>query len=128
MPLPAEGQDRRADHPSAAEPRRRPPAAITIDLQTRARISAEIRTLLDRADLLIAFLNAADAPLTDMEPDTEGEPEPDEASAQPVTLAPAWVRPVVVHRPTRAEMRAAYRLAGEPVPSNLRGLLGRALG
>ncbi|MBP0446698.1 hypothetical protein J8J14_18130 [Roseomonas sp. SSH11] len=125
MPQPAEGQARRSDHSTAAEPRRRPPVAITIDSPTRARISDEIRTLLDRAEALIDFLNAADAPLLDLEPDADGEAEPDEASAQPVTLAPTWAPPVTIHRPTRAEMRAAYRRNGDPVPANLRSLLGR---
>ena len=36
------------------------------------------------------------------------------------------VRPIDIFRPTRAEMRDAYRRNGDPVPVNLCGLLGRA--
>ena len=75
---------------------------------------------------LIALLDAADASSADMEPDAEGEAEPAEASARPVTLPPNWVLPVQHITPTRAQMRAAYRRNGDPVPVNLRGLFGRA--
>jgi hypothetical protein len=70
--------------------------------------------------------NAADAPLLDMEPDADGEAEPDEASAQPFTLAMDRFPPVV-HRPSVAQMRRAYRETGAAVPANLRfDIFGRA--
>jgi hypothetical protein len=87
--------------------------------EIRTRITAEIRSLLDRAEALIDFLNAADAPLLDLEPDADGEAEPDEASAQPITLAMDRFPPVV-HRPSAAQMRRAYRETGAAVPANLR--------
>jgi hypothetical protein len=111
----------------APDARRRPPATpLSVPPETRSRISAEIRSLLDRAETLIDFLNAADAPLLDMEPDAEGEAEPDEASAQPFTLAMDRFPPVV-HRPSAREMRQAYRRTGSPIPANLRfDIFGRA--
>jgi hypothetical protein len=60
----------------------------------RARIEAEV-------ERLIALLDAADAPFADMEPDHEGEAEPDEASAQPATLAPDRVSAQVIAFPRR---------------------------
>jgi hypothetical protein len=99
--------------------RRRTITPLSVPPEIRARISAEIRSLLDRAEALIDFLNAADAPLLDMEPDTDGEAEPDEASAQPITLAMDRFPPVV-HRPSAAQMRAAYRRIGAAIPANLR--------
>jgi hypothetical protein len=106
---------------------RRPPIIpLSVSTEIRARISAEIRSLLDRAEALIDFLNAADAPLLELEPDADGEAEPDEASAQPFTLAMDRFPPVV-HRPSAAEMRRAYRKIGAPVPGNLRfDIFGRA--
>jgi hypothetical protein len=104
----------------ATDTRRTPPAIpLSVPPEIRTRISAEIRSLLDRADALIDFLNAADAPLLDLEPDTDGEAEPDEASAQPITLAMDRFPPVV-HRPSVAQMRRAYRETGAAVPANLR--------
>ncbi|WP_458094752.1 hypothetical protein [Roseomonas sp. WA12] len=112
----------------AQGPRRRqlPFAALVMTPELRAAIEREAHSLLDAATFLIDFLNAADRPTLDMEPDAEGEAEPDEASAQPVTLAPDWVRPVQVIRPTRRQMRQAYRRNGDPIPANLCGLFGRA--
>jgi hypothetical protein len=92
---------------------------LHVPLEVHARISAEIRSLLDRAETLIDFLNAADAPLLDMEPGADGEAEPDEASAQPLALAMDRFAPVV-HRPSVAQMRRAYRETGAAVPANLR--------
>jgi hypothetical protein len=104
----------------ATDTRRTPPAIpLSVPPEIRTRISAEIRSLLDRADALIDFLNAADAPLLDLEPDTDGEAEPDEASAQPLALAMDRFPPVV-HRPSVAQMRRAYRETGAAVPANLR--------
>ncbi|MBP0493996.1 hypothetical protein [Roseomonas indoligenes] len=85
----------------------------------------EARAAMDGAAYLIGFLDAADRPVMDLEPDCDGEDEPEEASAQPVTLAPDRVCDTV-HRPTRRQMVAAYRRVGAPVPANLRGLFGRA--
>jgi hypothetical protein len=99
--------------------RRAPIFPITVEPQIRAGIEAEIRVLLDRANNLIDFLNAADAPLLDLEPDHDGEASPDEASAQPFTLAMDRFPPVV-HRPSAAQMRCAYRETGTAVPANLR--------
>lgn len=65
------------------------------------RARAERRAALeDVITLAIAELDAMDWDC-DLEPDYEGEEEPDEATAQPMTLAPDWVRPVVVPRPAR---------------------------
>ncbi|WP_424140336.1 hypothetical protein [Roseomonas chloroacetimidivorans] len=65
----------------------------------------------------------------DIEPDVEGEAEPEEASQQPVTLVPDWARPVQVVRPSHREMREAYRRNGDPIPANLRyDIFGRARG
>jgi hypothetical protein len=85
---------------------------------SRSVIEAEI-------ERLIALLDAVDAQHADMEPDHDGEPEPIEAAGQPVTLAPPPVRAVQQHRPTRRQMAVAYRRNGDPIPANLRGLLGR---
>jgi hypothetical protein len=115
-----------AHHTLLQDGRRAPIIPVSIPLEIRARISAEIRSLLDRAEMLIDFLNAADAPLLDLEPDCDGEAEPDEASAQPLTLAMDRFPPVV-HRPSVAQMRRAYRKVGAPVPANLRfDIFGRA--
>jgi hypothetical protein len=104
----------------ATDARRRPPVIpLSVQPEIRTRITAEVRALLDRAEALIDFLNAADAPLLDMEPDADGEAEPDEASAQPFTLAMDRFPPVV-HRPSAADMRRAYRETGAAVPANLR--------
>jgi hypothetical protein len=63
---------------------------------------------------------------TDLEPDADGEAEPDEASAQPFTFSMDRFPPVV-HRPSAAEMRRAYRKIGAPIPGNLRfDIFGRA--
>jgi len=105
--------------------RRTPFAAAVMTADLRAAISREATQLLDAATFLLDFLNAADAPAEDMEPDHDGEAETVEGWLQPVTLAPP-VRPVVTIRPTRAQMRAAYRRIGAPVPAELRGLIGRA--
>jgi hypothetical protein len=99
--------------------RRAPIVPLSVPPEVRTRIAAEIRSLLDRAEALIDFLNTADAPLLDLEPDTDGEAEPDEASAQPFTLAMDRFPPVV-HRPSATEMRQAYRRTGAPIPANLR--------
>jgi hypothetical protein len=89
--------------------------------------AAEVRTRLESIITdAIDMLDALDAQHADMEPDVEGEAEPDEASIQPTILTPDWIRPVMLHRPSPAEMRAAYRRNGDPVPANLRGLFGRA--
>jgi hypothetical protein len=91
--------------------------------------AAEVRTRL--ASIItdaIDMLDALDARHADMEPDVEGEGEPDEASIQPTILTPDWISPVMLHRPSPAEMRAAYRRNGDPIPANLRGLFGRVRG
>jgi hypothetical protein len=106
---------------------RRRPTIIPLSVapEIRSKITEEIRTLLDRAEALIDFLNAADAPLLDLEPDYDSEAEPDEASAQPITLAMDRFPPVV-HRPSGAQMRRAYRETGAPIPANLRAdIFGR---
>jgi hypothetical protein len=86
----------------------------------------EARAALDGAAYFVNFLDAADRPTIDLETDADGEADAIEASAQPVTLAPPPVRAVQQHRPTRRQMRAAYRRNGDPIPANLRGLFGRA--
>jgi hypothetical protein len=76
----------------------------------------------------IDMLDALDGDY-DLEPDVEGEAEPDEVSPQPATLVPDWARPVQVLRPSHREMRDAYRRAGKPIPANLRfDIFGRARG
>ncbi|TPG45688.1 hypothetical protein EAH89_26155 [Roseomonas nepalensis] len=85
----------------------------------RARIEAKVASLLDGATMLLRVLDDADRANLDMEPDADGEAEVAEASGQPLTLSPDR-SPVVVHRPTAREMRAAYRRNGDPVPANLR--------
>jgi hypothetical protein len=84
----------------------------------RAQLEALITDALDMLDDLDGDTN--------MEPDAEGEAEPDEASAQPFTLAMDRFPPVV-HRPSAAQMRRAYRKIGAAVPANLRfDIFGRA--
>ncbi|WP_424135139.1 hypothetical protein [Roseomonas chloroacetimidivorans] len=92
----------------------------------------ELRTLRARLEVLVTntidMLDALDGDY-DLEPDAEGEAEPDEASQQPVTLVPDWVRPVQVLRPSHREMRDAYRRIGAPIPANLRfDIFGRPRG
>ncbi|WP_424140004.1 hypothetical protein [Roseomonas chloroacetimidivorans] len=95
-------------------PGRRPPELAPV---------AELRALREMLEGLVTntidFLDSLESD-TDLEPDVEGEAEPDEVSAQPVTLVPDWIRPVQVLRPSHREMRDAYRRAGEPIPANLR--------
>lgn len=88
-------------------------------VQRAAALMDEARSALNAAQFLIECLDAADRPMIDLEPDHDGEEEPDEAAAQPVTLAP-HACPLATIRPTAAEMRAAYRRNGDPVPRNLR--------
>jgi hypothetical protein len=68
--------------------------ALRLSAADRARIEAAISALIDLLD--------AAAPDAEAEPDCEGEPCADEVSAQPVTLAPAWVRPVPLRRASRS--------------------------
>jgi hypothetical protein len=111
----------------------------------RAQLEALITDALDMLDDLDGDTN--------LEPDADGEAEPEEASAQPLTLAPDranvvqmprrlrhvegitssapidWAShmPPVVHRPSVAQMRRAYRETGAAVPANLRfDIFGRA--
>jgi hypothetical protein len=86
------------------------------DAAARSRRRAELEDIITRA---IAQLDAMDWD-PDLEPDEDGEEDADEASAQPITLSPDR-RPVVVHRPSARQMRAAYRRNGDPIPANLRG-------
>jgi hypothetical protein len=84
----------------------------------RTQLAALITDALDMLDRLDGD--------TDLEPDAEGEAEPEEASAQPLTLAMDRFPPVV-HRPSIAQMRRAYRETGAAVPANLRfDIFGRA--
>ena len=94
--------------------RRRPaePVAVILTPALRARIEA-------LATFLVDLLDAADAPQADMEPDTDGEAEADEAGAQPVTLSPDRFR-TATYRPSARQQRAAYRRNGDPLPANLR--------
>ncbi|TPG41934.1 hypothetical protein EAH89_28215 [Roseomonas nepalensis] len=78
----------------------------------RARIEA-------LAAFLVDLLDAADAPHADIEPDTDGELEPDEASTQPATLCPDRAR-VRTYRPSARQQCAACRRNGDPIPANLR--------
>lgn len=91
--------------------------AITTRRETsaRARRRATLEDIITRA---IAQLDALDWD-PDLEPDSDGEVEPDEASEQLVTLSPDRVR-ILTHRPSARQQRAAYRRNGDPVPSNLR--------
>jgi len=97
------------------------PAVITPEL--RAAIEREARSLLDAATFLIDYLNEADQPIMDLEPDADGEAEADEASVQPVTLSPDRASPLT-YRPSARQQRAAYRRNGDRIPSNLRRLNG----
>ncbi|WP_043838364.1 hypothetical protein [Muricoccus aerilatus] len=107
------------------------PAVMTPELRAEIRNRAEnlmdeARAALDGATYLINLLDAADRPVIDLEPNADGEAEPDEASAQPVTLSPDRV-PVLTYRPSVRQQRAAYRCNGDPVPTNLRrGMFGSA--
>jgi hypothetical protein len=86
------------------------------------RLAGEKRTLRAQLEALITdaldMLDRLDGD-TDLEPDADYEAEPDEASAQPITLAMDRFPPVV-HRPSVAQMRQAYRETGAAVPANLR--------
>ena len=103
--------------------RRRPEsmAAMVLTPAVRSRMEAQISAFLDGANFLLDMLDAADAQHADKEPDVDGEAEPDEASAQPVTLSPDRAR-AVTHRPSARQMCAAYRRNGDPIPANLRSL------
>lgn len=107
--------------------RRRPRSRVRVGLSRRrsSSVPAALRARLERLiEEAIEALNALDAQHADLEPDHDGEAEPGEVSAQPVTLAPD--RRLVVHRPSARQQRAAYRRNGDPIPSNLRrGLFGR---
>lgn len=94
--------------------RRRPAPLTTAEL--RARLEAIAAEAIDAAGQAIALLDELDARHADMEPDVEGEAEPDEATAQPATLAPDWVRPVPGRAPTISEQFAKYhRVTGQAV-------------
>jgi len=106
------------------EGRRRRPntmASVVITPDLRACLHGQINAFLDAANFLLRMLDTADAQHADMEPDSDGEAEPDEASAQPATLSPDRAR-AVTHRPSARQMRAAYRHNGDPIPANLRPL------
>ncbi|MCR0980623.1 hypothetical protein [Roseomonas populi] len=125
----------------AHDPRRRPlpfaAAVMTAELraaieQKAQQLMDEARAALDGAAYLIDFLDAADRPILDMEPDADGEASDDVGEEEhqepwdaPITLAPDITHARVI-RPTRRQMAAAYRRVGAPVPANLRGLFGRA--
>lgn len=70
----------------------RAPVAPVLHLSAAGR--AQIEALVFRQ---IDLLDAA-TPEADAEPDFDAEAEADEASLQPVTLAPAWARPVMLRR------------------------------
>lgn len=104
---------------SAADGMRRRPTEPVAVILTPA--------LCSRIEVLAAFLvdlrDAADAPRADMEPDTQGEAEPDEASRQLATLCPDWA-PVRTYRPSARQQRAAFCRNRDPIPANLRRLGG----
>ena len=90
---------------------------------TVPNVRARLEEAIQRA---IETLDAFDAQRADLEPDADAEPDTDDCcQASDDILAPK-LRSERVRLPTLAEMRAAYRRNGDPIPANLRGLLGRA--
>lgn len=109
-------RDRRAEGVSSAHPcltlrgEKGPVSLPTL----RARLEAVAAEAIETAATAIEFLDELDARHADREPDHDGEAEPDEAGAQPVTLAPDWVRPKSGRAPTISEQYAEYcRVTGQ---------------
>ena len=63
---------------------------------------AALEDLIERS---LTALDAMDRDV-DMEPDADGEAEPDEVSAQPATLAPDWQPAQVIRFPARQAVRS----------------------
>lgn len=68
---------------------------LPIDFADRVALLERRERILDLAEALLDLADAMDAPLEDREPEPV-EAEDDEATLQPVTLAPDWVQPVKV--------------------------------
>ncbi|PZP42407.1 MAG: hypothetical protein DI601_18330 [Azospirillum brasilense] len=68
---------------------------LPIDFADRVALLERRERILDLAEALLDLADAMDAPLEDREPEPI-EAEDDEATLQPVTLAPDWVQPVKV--------------------------------
>jgi hypothetical protein len=103
---------------------------LPIDFADRVALLERRERILDLAEALLDLADAMDAPLEDREPEPV-EAEDDEATLQPVTLVPDWVRAVkvrhgdaprssgkvchmkVLHRATPLQ---AFRAPGEPLP------------
>lgn len=105
--LPSVGWARRPALPTTGTTSpRRPLAADLLALEgEQGAITSDIlRARLENlAQQVIDMLDALDAQYADLEPDHDGEAEPDEASAQPATLAP-------LHRSTlRRGLRGSAR-------------------
>ncbi|APT48409.1 hypothetical protein BSA145_21325 (plasmid) [Bacillus safensis] len=85
---------------------------LPVDFVDRVALLEQRERILDLAEALLDLADAMDAPLEDREPEPV-EAEDDEATLQPVTLAPDWVRPVKVS--CRGAILHAFRAPGEPV-------------
>lgn len=109
---------------------------LPVDFADRVALLERRERILDLAEALLDLADAMDAPLEDREPEPV-EADDDEATQQPVTLAPDWLR---TKNGRRAEARhggagqssrqigelkvshcgtplQAFRASGEPLPS-----------
>lgn len=88
---------------------------LPIDFADRVALLERRERILDLAEALLDLADAMDAPLEDREPEPV-EADDDEASQQPVTLAPDWLR-------TKNGRRAEARHGGAPQSSRQIGEL-----
>jgi hypothetical protein len=88
---------------------------LPIDFADRVALLERRERILDLAEALLDLADAMDAPLEDREPEPV-EAEDDEATLQPVTLAPDWLR-------TKNGRRAEARHGGAPQSSRQIGEL-----
>ena len=77
---------------------------LPVDFADRVALLERRERILDLAEALLDLADAMDAPLEDREPEPV-EAEDDEASQQPVTLAPDWLR---TKNGRRAEARTDF--------------------
>lgn len=92
---------------------------LPIDFADRVALLERRERILDLAEALLDLADAMDAPLEDREPEPV-EAADDEATLQPVTLAPDWLRTKNGRRAVKVRHCAApfqaFRAPGEPLP------------
>jgi hypothetical protein len=85
---------------------------LPIDFADRLALLERRERILDLAEALLDLADAMDAPLMDREPEPV-EAEDDEATQQPVTLAPDWLRTKNGRRAEKVRHRDAPQSSGQ---------------